>query len=105
MHFAPLLQRVGSMFTDFRIEIANLRAEGATPADIDVMLDQFQSAYATDGGDEAILVIAVLREAAKPPSEAAVLTQSTRAHAPSCLPPSRSAQGVRSHRSWCGAAA
>ena len=66
MQFASLLERVGSMFTDFRIEIANLRAEGATQADIDVMLDQFQSAHATDGGDEANLVIAVLKEAAKP---------------------------------------
>ena len=43
-----------------------MRSEGATQAEIDLMLDEFGEVYAPDNDDEGKLVIAVLRHAARP---------------------------------------
>jgi len=48
----------------FKLDIANMRSEGATQVEIDLMLDEFNEIYAHD--DEGKLVIAVLRQAARP---------------------------------------
>jgi hypothetical protein len=44
-----------------------MRLAGASQADIDRMLDEFEEAYAADGDVEGELVIAVLRQAAHLP--------------------------------------
>ena len=59
-----LLQIVQPMLAGFKLDIANMRSEGATQAEIDLMLDEFDEVYAHD--DERKLVIAVLRHAARP---------------------------------------
>jgi hypothetical protein len=68
MHRGHLLEWVESMLSDFRSEIAKMRAQGATQADIELMLDEFEKLYAAGDDAEGKLVVAVLREAAKPPS-------------------------------------
>ena len=55
------------MMADFKGEISELRAEGASQAEIDAMLDELEEAYASTDNPEGKLVIAVLREAAQPP--------------------------------------
>ena len=52
---------------DFKGEISELRAEGASQAEIDAMLDELEEAYASTDNPEGKLVIAVLRKAAQPP--------------------------------------
>ena len=59
-----LLQIIQPMLAGFKLDIANMRSEGATQAEIDLMLDEFDEVYAHD--DEGKLVIAVLRQAARP---------------------------------------
>ena len=54
------------MLAGFKLEIAKMRSEGATQAEIDLMLDEFEEAYGPDDDDEGKLVIAVLRQAARP---------------------------------------
>ena len=64
-----LLQIVQPMLVGFKLEIAKMRLEGATQAEIDLMLDEFEEDYAADDDAEGKLVMAVLRQAARPPSE------------------------------------
>ena len=61
-----LLQIIQPMLAGFKLEIAKMRSEGATQAEIDLMLDEFEQVYAPDDDDEGKLVIAVLRQAARP---------------------------------------
>jgi hypothetical protein len=61
----PLLQIVQPMLVGFKLEIAKMRSEGATQAEIDLMLDEFEEVYASDDDAEGKLVMAVLREAAR----------------------------------------
>ena len=64
-----LLQIIQPMLAGFKLEIAKMRSEGATQAEIDNMLDEFEEVYAPDDEAEGKLVIAVLRQAARLPSE------------------------------------
>ena len=66
MDRTPLLQMIQPMLAGFKLEIAKMRSQGATQAEIDLMLDEFEEAYAPDDDDEGKLVIAVLRQAARP---------------------------------------
>jgi hypothetical protein len=59
-----LLQIIQPMLAGFKLDIANMRSEGATQAEIDLMIDEFDEVYAHD--DEGKLVIAVLRQATRP---------------------------------------
>ena len=59
-----VLQIVQPMLAGFKLDIADMRSEGATQAEIDLMLDEFDEVYAHD--DEGKFVIAVLRQAARP---------------------------------------
>jgi hypothetical protein len=43
-----LLQMINPMLAGFKLEIAKMRSDGATQADIDLMLDEFEEAYAPD---------------------------------------------------------
>ena len=61
-----LLHIIQPMLAGFKLDIANMRSEGATQAEIDLMLDEFDEVYAPDDDDEGKLVIAVLRQAARP---------------------------------------
>jgi hypothetical protein len=61
-----LLQIIQRMLAGFKLEIAKMRSEGATQAEIDLMLAEFEQVYAPDDDDEGKLVIAVLRQAAGP---------------------------------------
>jgi hypothetical protein len=63
-----LLQIIQPMLADFKVEIAKMRSEGATEADIDLMLDEFAEVYAPEEDAEGKLVMAILREAARLPS-------------------------------------
>ena len=54
------------MLAGFKLDIAKMRSEGATQAEIDLMLDEFDEVYAPDDDDEGKLVMAVLRLAARP---------------------------------------
>jgi hypothetical protein len=64
----PLLQILQPMLAGFKLEIAKMRSEGATQAEIDLMLDEFEEVYAPDVDAEGKLVMAVLRGAARLPS-------------------------------------
>jgi hypothetical protein len=61
-----LLQIIQLMLVGFKHDIAKMRSEGATQTEIDLMLDEFEEVYAPDEDDEGKLVIAVLRQAARP---------------------------------------
>lgn len=63
-----LLQVVQPMLVAFKREIAKMRSDGATQAEIDQMLDELQEAYSRDANAEGRLVVAVLRQAARQPS-------------------------------------
>ena len=63
-----LLQIIQAMLVGFKLEIAKMRSEGATQTEIDLMLDEFEEAYAADDDAEGKLVMAVLRQAARLPS-------------------------------------
>jgi len=63
-----LLQIIQPMLADFKVERAKMRSEGATEADIDLMLDEFAEVYAPEDDAEGKLVMAILREAARLPS-------------------------------------
>ena len=56
------------MLVAFKREIAKMRSDGATQAEIDQMLDELQEAYSRDANAEGRLVVAVLRQAARQPS-------------------------------------
>jgi hypothetical protein len=56
------------MLAGFKREIAEMRSEGATQAEIHLMIDEFEELYAPDDDAEGKLVIAVLRQAARLPS-------------------------------------
>ena len=57
------------MLVRLKREIAKMRWEGATEVEIDLMLDEFEEDYAADDDAEGKLVMAVLRQAARLPSE------------------------------------
>ena len=59
-----ILQR---MMVDFKQMINEMRAEGASETEIEVMLDELGARYACSDNAEAVLVLAVLREAACSP--------------------------------------
>ena len=63
-----LLQIIQPMLAGFKLEIAKMRSESATQAEIDRMLDEFEEVYAADDDAEGTLVMAVLRQAARLPS-------------------------------------
>ena len=67
MDRAHLLQIIEPMLAGFKLEIAKMRLEGASQAEIDLMLDEFEEVYARDDNDEGKLVMAVLRQAARLP--------------------------------------
>jgi hypothetical protein len=67
MSRGKILEVLQPMLADFKREIAEMRLAGASQADIDRMLDEFEEAYAADGDVEGELVIAVLRQAAHLP--------------------------------------
>ena len=52
------------MMTAFKLEIAKKRSEGATQAEIDLMLEEFEEVHAPDDDAEGKLVEAVFRQAA-----------------------------------------
>ena len=60
-----LLQIIQPMLAGFKLEIAKMRSEGATQAEIDHMLDEFEEVYAPDDDAEGKLVMGVLRQAAR----------------------------------------
>ena len=61
-----LLRIIQPMLAGFKLEIAKMRAEGAIQAEIDLMLDKLEEGYASDDDAEGKLVMAVLRQAARP---------------------------------------
>ena len=63
-----LLQVVQPTLVAFKREIAKMRSDGATQAEIDQMLDELEEAYSRDANAEGRLVVAVLRQAARQPS-------------------------------------
>jgi hypothetical protein len=63
-----LLKIIQPMLASFKLEIAKMRSEGATQAEIDLMLDEFEEVYAPNDDAEGKLVMAVLRQAARPHS-------------------------------------
>ena len=63
-----LQQMIQPMLARFKREIATMRSEGATQAEIDLMLDEFEEIYARDDDAEGKLVMALLREAARLPN-------------------------------------
>jgi hypothetical protein len=68
MDRADLLRIVQPMMVEFKLEIAKMRAEGATQAEIDLMLDEFEELYAPEANEEGKLIMAVLRHAVQLPS-------------------------------------
>ena len=64
-HYYKILNILGPMMVDFKKEIAEMRAEGASETEIETMLNELETHYANDS-DEGKLVVAVLREAARP---------------------------------------
>jgi hypothetical protein len=60
-----LLQIILPMLAGCKLEIAQMRLEGATQAEIDLMLHEFEEVYAPDDDAEGKLVVAVLRQAAR----------------------------------------
>jgi hypothetical protein len=63
-----LLQVVQPMLVAFKREIAKMRSDGATQAEIDQMRDELEEADSRDANAEGRLVVAVLRQAARQPS-------------------------------------
>ena len=63
-----LLQMIQPMLARLKREIATMRSEGASQAEIDLMLDEFEEIYARDDDAEGKLVMALLREAARLPN-------------------------------------
>ena len=53
------------MMAGFELDLAKMRDAGATQAEIDAMLDEFEEIYAPGDDAEGKLVIAVLRDAAR----------------------------------------
>ena len=66
MDRAHLLHIVQPMLGRFKLEIAKMRAEGATHAEIDRM-DELEELYGLED-DKGKLIMAVLRQAARLPS-------------------------------------
>ena len=54
------MQIVQPMLAGFKLEIAKMRSEGVTQAEIDLMLDEFEEVYAPEDDAEGELVVAVL---------------------------------------------
>jgi hypothetical protein len=61
-----LLALLEPMLANFKRELEELRAAGATQSDVERMLDDFEERYAED--EESKLVVEILRQAARPPN-------------------------------------
>ena len=61
-----LLKLLEPMMADFKCAIAKMRTLGATEGEIHAALDRFEELYAPGDDPEGKLVMAVLREAARP---------------------------------------
>ena len=61
-----LLAMLEPMLANFKRELEELRAAGATQSDIERMLDDFEERYAAD--EESRLVVEILRQAARRPN-------------------------------------
>ena len=70
-HHYEILNILGPMMMEFKREISKMRAKGASEIEIDAMLDELETHYATDDA-EGKLVLAVLREAARLPAPGSV---------------------------------
>jgi len=57
MDETQLLKILEPMMAAFKREIADMRKAGASQADIDSMLDEFEKVYAPDDDDEGKLVV------------------------------------------------
>ena len=68
MDRAHLLHIVQPMLWRFKLEIAKMRAEGATQAEIELMLDELEELYGLEDDEEGKFIMAVLRQAARLPS-------------------------------------
>jgi hypothetical protein len=66
-HHYRILNILGPMMVEFKREINEMRAEGASQTEIEAMLDELEAHYAIDNA-EGKLVLAVLREAARFPA-------------------------------------
>ena len=64
-----ILNIIGPMMVDFKRELAKMRADGATQAEIETMLAELDERYAFGANVEGELVVAVLREAARLPKQ------------------------------------
>jgi len=63
-----LWQIIQPMLVAFKQEVANMRSEGATQAEIDEMLDELERVHGRDDKAEGKLIMALLKLAARPPS-------------------------------------
>lgn len=63
-HSYKILNILGPMMVDFKREIVEMRAEGASETEIETMLNELETHYA-NRTPEGKLVVAVLREAAR----------------------------------------
>ena len=66
-HRNQILNILEPMMVDFKREINEMRAEGASQNEIEAMLDELEACYARSDNAEGKLVLAVLREAARSP--------------------------------------
>jgi hypothetical protein len=66
-HRNQILKILEPMLADFKREINEMRAEGASQTEIEAMLDELEACYARGDNAEGKLVLAVLREAARSP--------------------------------------
>ena len=66
-HRNQILNILEPMMVDFKREINEMRAEGASQNEIEAMLDELEACYARSDNAEGKLVLAILREAARLP--------------------------------------
>jgi hypothetical protein len=64
-HRNQILSILEPMMVDFKREINEVRAEGASQNEIEAMLHELEACYARSDNAEGMLVLAVLREAAR----------------------------------------
>jgi hypothetical protein len=67
MDRSQLMELARRMFIEFKDEFDALRAEGASQTEIDAIVDEFEELYSPGADAESDLVMAVLRQAARPP--------------------------------------
>ena len=64
-HRKQIMNIIEPMMVDFKREINEMRAEGASQNEIEAMLDELEACYTRSDNAEGTLVLAVLREAAR----------------------------------------